>query len=290
MGDEYKNIQIIKSLTAMEDIGKNFRIVLLFDEVAPKSVEAVYLKLYALSLQKAPLRSLNLDGAFGLLTNVAWVGNRPYELEYLRENEIEMKLNGTFPNIDSIDKFPRYLQHIIPADNTRVLDSSRVRMGACLAGGTTVMPGASYINFNAGTLGAVMVEGRISSSAIVGKGSDIGGGASILGVLSGTDGNPISIGENSLLGANSVTGIPLGDGCIVDAGVTILAGTKVKIEPKELKLIQGANPERTIREKEIFKGKELQGLNGIHYRQNSITGEIVAKRSTREIKLNQELH
>ena len=290
MGDEYKNIQIIKSLTAMEDIGKNFRIVLLFDEVAPKSVEAVYLKLYALSLQKAPLRSLNLDGAFGLLTNVAWVGNRPYELEYLRENEIEMKLNGTFPNIDSIDKFPRYLQHIIPADNTRVLDSSRVRMGACLAGGTTVMPGASYINFNAGTLGAVMVEGRISSSAIVGKGSDIGGGASILGVLSGTDGNPISIGENSLLGANSVTGIPLGDGCIVDAGVTILAGTKVKIEPKELKLIQGANPERTIKEKEIFKGKELQGLNGIHYRQNSITGEIVAKRSTREIKLNQELH
>jgi 2,3,4,5-tetrahydropyridine-2-carboxylate N-succinyltransferase len=290
MGDEYKNIQIIKSLTAMEDIGKNFRIVLLFDEVAPRSVEAVYLKLYALSLQKAPLRSLNLDGAFGLLTNVAWVGNRPYELEYLRENEIEMKLNGTFPNIDSIDKFPRYLQHIIPADNTRVLDSSRVRMGACLAGGTTVMPGASYINFNAGTLGAVMVEGRISSSAIVGKGSDIGGGASILGVLSGTDGNPISIGENSLLGANSVTGIPLGDGCIVDAGVTILAGTKVKIEPKELKLIQGANPERTIKEKEIFKGKELQGLNGIHYRQNSITGEIIAKRSTREIKLNQELH
>jgi len=290
MGDEYKNIQIIKSLTAMEDIGKNFRIVLLFDEIAPKSVEAVYLKLYALSLQKAPLRSLNLDGAFGLLTNVAWVGNRPYELEYLRENELEMKLNGTFPNIDSIDKFPRYLQHIIPADNTRVLDSSRVRMGACLAGGTTVMPGASYINFNAGTLGAVMVEGRISSSAIVGQGSDIGGGASILGVLSGTDGNPISIGENSLLGANSVTGIPLGDGCIVDAGVTILAGTKVKIEPKELKLIQGANPDRTIREKEIFKGKELQGLNGIHYRQNSITGEIVAKRSTREIKLNQELH
>jgi len=290
MGDEYKNIQIIKSLTAMEDIGKNFRIVLLFDEVAPKSVEAVYLKLYALSLQKAPLRSLNLDGAFGLLTNVAWVGNRPYELEYLRENEIEMKLNGTFPNIDSIDKFPRYLQHIIPADNTRVLDSSRVRMGACLAGGTTVMPGASYINFNAGTLGAVMVEGRISSSAIVGKGSDIGGGASILGVLSGTDGNPISIGENSLLGANSVTGIPLGDGCIVDAGVTILAGTKVKIEPKELKLIQGANPERTIKEKEIFKGTELQGLNGIHYRQNSITGETIAKRSTREVKLNADLH
>ncbi len=207
---KHKNIQVIKTLSQIDDLGKNFRVVLLFEDAKPQSVEAVYLKLYALSLQKAKLRSLNLDGAFGILTNVAWVGNRPYELDYLRENEIEMKLNGTFPNIDSVDKFPRYLQHIIPADNTRILDSSKVRMGASLASGTTVMPGASYINFNAGTLGSVMVEGRISSSAIVGSGSDIGGGASILGVLSGTDGNPISIGENCLLGANSVTGIPMG--------------------------------------------------------------------------------
>jgi 2,3,4,5-tetrahydropyridine-2-carboxylate N-succinyltransferase len=289
-GDNHKNVQVIKALSAMEDVAKNFRIVFLFDEVAPKSVEAVYLKLYALSLQKAPLRSLNLDGAFGILTNVAWVGNRPYELDYLRDNEIEMKLNGTFPNIDSVDKFPRYLQHIIPADNTRVLESSKVRMGASLAGGTTVMPGASYINFNAGTLGAVMVEGRISSSAIVGKGSDVGGGASILGVLSGTDGNPISIGENTLLGANSVTGLPLGDSCIVDAGVTILAGTKIKIDSGELAKIKSANPNSELADKEIFKGEELQGLNGIHYRQNSTTGEIIARRSTREVKLNEELH
>jgi 2,3,4,5-tetrahydropyridine-2-carboxylate N-succinyltransferase len=287
---KHKNIQVVKTLSQIEDLGKNFRIVLLFEDAKPQSVEAVYLKLYALSLQKAPLRSLNLDGAFGILTNVAWVGNKPYELEYLREHEIEMKLNGTFPNIDSVDKFPRYLQHIIPADNTRILDSSKVRMGASLAGGTTVMPGASYINFNAGTLGSVMVEGRISSSAIVGAGSDVGGGASILGVLSGTDGNPISIGENCLLGANSVTGIPLGDGCIVDAGVAILAGTKVKISADELSKIKEANPNSKIDDKEIFKGSELQGLNGIHYRQDSITGEMVAKRSTREVKLNEELH
>jgi len=221
---------------------------------------------------------------------VAWVGNRPYELDYLRENEIEMKLNGTFPNIDSVDKFPRYLQHIIPADNTRILDSSKVRMGASLASGTTVMPGASYINFNAGTLGSVMVEGRISSSAIVGSGSDVGGGASILGVLSGTDGNPISIGENCLLGANSVTGIPMGDGCIVDAGIAILAGTKIRISADELSKIKDANPNSQIEDKEAFKGAELQGLNGIHYRQDSMTGEIIAKRSTREVKLNEELH
>ncbi len=290
MGEEHKNVQVIKMLSEMEDIGRNFRVVILFEDSKPRSVEAVYLKLYALSTQKAQLRSLNLDGAFGILTNVAWVGNTPYELEYLRENEIKMKLNGTFPKIDSVDKFPRYLQHIIPADNTRILDSSRVRMGASLSAGTTVMPGASYINFNAGTLGAVMVEGRISSSAIVGEGSDIGGGASILGVLSGTDGNPISIGKNTLLGANSVTGIPLGDGCIVDAGVTILSGTKIKISPQELELIKEANPNRDIETKEIFKGRELQGLNGIHYRQNSTTGEIIAMRSVREIKLNEDLH
>ncbi len=290
IGQEHKNVQVIKILSEMEDIGKNFRVVILFEDSKPKSVEVVYLKLYALSMQKAKLRTLNLDGAFGILTNVAWVGNRPYELEYLRENEIEMKLNGTFPNIDSVDKFPRYLQHIIPADNTRILDSSKVRMGASLASGTTVMPGASYINFNAGTLGSVMVEGRISSSAIVGEGSDVGGGASILGVLSGTDGNPISIGKNTLLGANSVTGIPLGDGCIVDAGVTILAGTKIKIASKELDLIREANPENSIDTKDIFRGKELQGFNGIHYRQDSTTGEIIARRSTREVKLNEDLH
>ena len=290
VGDAHKNVQVIKTLAEMEDIGKDFKITILFEDDAPKSVESVYLKLYALSLGKAELRGINLNGAFGILTNVAWVGNKPYELEYLRENEIEMKLKGSFPNIDSVDKFPRYLQHIIPADNTRILDSSKVRMGAQLAPGTTVMPGASYINFNAGTLGPVMVEGRISSSAIVGSGSDVGGGASILGVLSGTDGNPISIGENTLLGANSVTGIPLGDGCIVDAGIAVLAGTKIKIEPNELQKIKDANPDAKLEDKEIFKGVELQGLNGIHYRIDSTTGQMVAKRSTREVKLNEELH
>jgi len=289
-GEAHKNVQVIKTLAKMEDIGKNFRIVFLFEDANPESVEAVYLKLYALSLRKAELRKVNLNGAFGILSNVAWVGNTPYELDYLRENEIEMKLNGTYPAVDAVDKFPRFLQHVIPDDNTRILEASKVRMGAQLAAGTTVMPGASYINFNAGTLGPVMVEGRISSSAIVGKGSDVGGGASILGVLSGTDGNPVSIGENTLLGANSVTGLPLGDGCIVDAGITVLAGTKIKIAPEELEKIKNANPEATLDNKTTFKGEELQGLNGIHFRQNSLTGEIIARRSTREVKLNEALH
>ena len=289
-GDAHRNVQVIKVLAAIDDIAKDYRITFLFADAKPQSVESVYLKLYALSLGKVPLRGIVLDGAFGVLPNVAWAGNKPYELEYLRQNEIEMKISGRYPNIDSVDKFPRYLQHIIPADNTRILESSKVRMGAQLAPGTTVMPGASYINFNAGTLGPVMVEGRISSSAVVGSGSDVGGGASILGVLSGTDGNPISIGENTLLGANSVTGLPLGDACIVDAGIAVLAGTKIKIAPQELEKIKEANPDAKLDNKTTFKGAELQGLNGIHYRQNSLTGEIIARRSTREVKLNDELH
>lgn len=289
-GDEHKNVQVIKTLASMEDIGKDFRIILLFEDTNPESVEAVYLKLYALSQNKAELRKVNLNGAFGILSNVAWVGNKPYELAYLREHEIEMKLNGTYPTVDAVDKFPRFLQHIIPADNTRILESSKVRMGAQLAAGTTVMPGASYINFNAGTLGPVMVEGRISSSAIVGSGSDVGGGASILGVLSGTDGNPISIGENTLLGANSVCGIPLGDACIIDGGVAIFAGTKVKISDTELAKINEANPEAKLESKTIFRADELQGLSGLHFRQDSKTGELIVRRSTREVVLNEDLH
>ena len=290
VNDVHKNIQVIKTLASMKDVAKNFRIIFLFEDDNAQSVEAVYLKLYALSQSKAKLRTVNLNAAFGILSNVAWVGTTPYELEYLRENEIEMKLNGTYPTVDAVDKFPRFLQHIIPADNTRILESSKVRMGAQLAAGTTVMPGASYINFNAGTLGAVMVEGRISSSAIVGAGSDVGGGASILGVLSGTDGNPISIGENTLLGANSTCGIPLGDACILDGGVAIFAGTKVKIAPKELLLINEANPGINLEAKTTWRADTLQGLNGLHFRQDSTTGEVIVKRSVREVKLNAALH
>ena len=289
VGDAHKNVQLIKYLHEYEDLS-NYRLVFLFEDDAPKSVEAVYLKLYTLSLGKAALRSLNLNGAFGVLHNVAWSGNKPIELEWLRENELELKMSGKYPVIDAVDKFPRFLQHIIPADNTRILDAAKVRMGAQLAAGTTVMPGASYINFNAGTLGAVMVEGRISSSAVVGKGSDVGGGASILGVLSGTSGNPISIGENCLLGANSVTGIPLGDGCIVDAGIAVLEGTKFHMSEIDYEKIKEANPEWKAEYKEFYKGRELAGLNGLHFRQDSTTGQMKVFRSNKEVKLNEELH
>ena len=292
-GDAHKNIQVISALYSQiisnGSFEGEFKVTFLFEDGACESVEATYLKLYALSQAKVGLRELNLNGAFGALPNVAWSNGQPIELDYLREFEIELKLANEYPHVDFVDKFPRFLQHIIPADNTRILDTSKVRFGAQLAAGTTVMPGASYINFNAGTTGSVMVEGRISSSAIVGDGSDVGGGASILGVLSGTDGNPISVGKNCLLGANSTCGIPLGDGCIIDAGVAILEGTKIAIYPEELTKLMAINTNMKM-EGEIFKGKQLAGFYGVHYRQNSMTGEITASRSTREIKLNSDLH
>ena len=292
-GDAHKNIQVISALYSQiisnGSFEGEFKVTFLFQDGACESVEATYLKLYALSQAKVGLRELNLNGAFGALPNVAWSDGQPIELDWLREFEIELKLANEYPHVDFVDKFPRFLQHIIPADNTRILDTSKVRFGAQLHAGTTVMPGASYINFNAGTTGSVMVEGRISSSAIVGDGSDVGGGASILGVLSGTDGNPISVGKNSLLGANSTCGIPLGDGCIIDAGISVLEGTKFMIEEDELVKINAANPENKI-EGEWIKGKELAGLNGLHFRQDSFTGEMTLLRSKREVKLNADLH
>ncbi|MEA2049491.1 MAG: tetrahydrodipicolinate N-succinyltransferase N-terminal domain-containing protein [Campylobacterota bacterium] len=291
-GEEHKNVQLISTLSTLpRELGltaDDFKVVFIFEDANPASVESAYLKLYALSTNKAELRKINLNGAFGLLHNVAWVGNTPVELDWLRANELSLKLTGKYPVIDMVDKFPRFLSHVIPADNTRILDTSKVRFGAQLAAGTTVMPGASYINFNAGTLGPVMVEGRISSSAIVGAGSDVGGGASILGVLSGTDGNPISIGENTLLGANSTTGIPLGDACIVDGGLALFAGTKISISDEQIAKINEVNPEAKL--SNSMKAAELQGLNGIHFRQNSTTGQYLAMRSTREVKLNADLH
>ena len=292
-GDAHKNIQVISALYAQlmstGSLENEFKVTFIFDDAPLQSVEASYLKLYAISQAKVPLRDINLNGAFGALPNVAWSDGQPIELDYLRTYEIELKLANEYPHIDFVDKFPRFLQHIIPQDNTRILDTSKVRFGAQLAAGTTVMPGASYINFNAGTTGSVMVEGRISSSAIVGDGWDVGGGASILGVLSGTDGNPISVGKNCLLGANSTCGIPLGDGCIIDAGVAILEGTKILIDEEQLKKIMEVNTNMNM-EGAAFKGKQLAGFYGIHYRQNSMTGQITASRSTREIKLNADLH
>lgn len=298
--NSHKNIQVLLELKRAYDEGElytkegkaRFRFCAIFADKVCESVESAYLKLLALSLGKAPLRSLVLDGIFGLLSNVAWSGNKPYELEYLREKEIELKMRGSFPPIDFVDKFPRYLMQVIPQyDNIRLLDTAKTRFGAYLGtGGYTQMPGASYVNFNAGVAGVCMNEGRISSSVVIGEGTDIGGGASILGVLSGGNNDPISIGKNCLLGVNSSTGISLGDGCIVDGGIAVLAGTIFAITEIEAKKIQEINPDFAIHSNGLYKGKELSKKNGIHFRQDSQSGKMIAFRSNREIKLNDELH
>ncbi|PAF53895.1 2,3,4,5-tetrahydropyridine-2,6-carboxylate N-succinyltransferase [Helicobacter sp. 13S00482-2] len=296
----HKNIQVVLELKKALDedrlIDENgeylFRFVVLYKDTKCESVETSYMKLLALSLGKAKLRSLMLDGIFGLLQNVAWSGNKPYELEWLRENEIPLKMRSSYPSIDFVDKFPRYLMQVIPQyDNIRLLDTAKTRFGAYLGtGGYTQMPGASYVNFNAGAQGACMNEGRISSSVVVGEGTDIGGGASILGVLSGGNSSPISIGKNCLLGVNSSTGISLGDGCIVDGGIAVLMGTIFEISESEAKKISEINPDFEFTSNNLYKGKDLSGKHGIHFRQESTTGKMIAFRSNKKIELNNALH
>lgn len=296
----HKNIQVLLELQKQSFKGKlktkggraRYRFCVIFSDDKCQSVESAYLKLLALSLGKAPLRSLNLDGIFGLLQNVAWSGNKPYELQWLRENEIALKIKGEFPAIDFVDKFPRYLMQVIPQfDNIRLLDSAKTRFGAYLgSGGYTQMPGASYVNFNAGALGACMNEGRISSSVVVGEGTDIGGGASILGVLSGGNNNPISIGKNCLLGVNSATGISLGDGCIVDGGIAVLAGGVFYISAEEAEKIAQINENFVKKDSNLYKGRELSGLHGLHFRCDTQSGKMIAFRSNRKIELNTALH
>ena len=311
VGDKHLNVQALKLLSAINNevshaagnpevpvFGEGnltYRLTFIYTDAPVETVEAGYLKLYALSEGKSELRSLNLDGLFGKLTNCAWLNNgEPIELELLQARSMELKAVGRYPVVDMVDKFPRMLQHVIPKENVRILDSGKVRMGAQLASGTVVMPGASYINFNSGTTGPVMVEGRISSSAVVGAGSDIGGGASILGVLSGTDGDPISIGENCLLGANSVCGIPLGDGCIIDAGIAILSKTPVMVSLNDYNAINSVNGNimtHQIDEDGLeFYAKEFAGMNGLHFRLDVVEGRMELMRSVKEIKLNSDLH
>lgn len=296
----HKNIQVVLELKKAMEKGKLFdkkgspifRFVAIYKDNKCESVESAYMKLLALSLGKAKLRSLTLEGIFGLLSNVAWSNNRPYELEWLRENEIALKMRGAYPSIDFVDKFPRYLMQVVPQfDNIRLLDTAKTRFGAYLgSGGYTQMPGASYVNFNAGVEGACMNEGRISSSVIVGEGTDIGGGASILGVLSGGNSAPISIGKNCLLGVNSSTGISLGDGCIVDGGIAVLSGTIFEINEFEAKKIAEINSDFIVRADNLYKGRELSNKHGIHFRQDSKSGKMTAFRSNKKIELNAALH
>ena len=224
---------------------------------APKDVSDAYLRLHLLSYRIIKPHGLSLDGIFGILNNVVWTSHGPCAVAHF--NEVREALREKYGHITvfGVDKFPRMVDYVIP-EGVRIADADRVRLGAHLASGTTVMH-EGFVNFNAGTLGASMVEGRISAGVVVGDGSDIGGGASIMGTLSGGGKEVISIGKKTLLGANSGLGISLGDECVLEAGVYLTAGSKVLLPDGK-----------------TIKARELSGANGILIRRNSQTGAIEA--------------
>lgn len=230
-------------------------------QTAPTNATDVYLRLHLLSHRIVEPRTINLDGAFGLLTNVAWTSMGPVAIDTLEDVRYNLLRQGQHLVVHGVDKFPRMTDYVVPS-GVRIADASRVRLGAHLASGTTVMH-EGFCNFNAGTLGASMVEGRISAGVVVGDGSDIGGGASIMGTLSGGGKEMVTVGKKCLLGANSGLGISLGDECIIEAGLYITAGTQVKL------------PDGTV-----VKARELSGASGLLFRRNSQSGAVEAVQRT----------
>lgn len=243
-------------------------------DAAPASTADAYLRLHLLSHRLVAPNSLSLDGIFGHLPIVAWTTAGPMLPAEAHSRRPALQRAGI--SVLGLDKFPRMTDYVLP-DRVRIADADRVRLGAHLAPGTTVMH-EGFVNFNAGTLGASMVEGRISQGVVVGDGSDVGGGASIMGTLSGGGTERIAVGERALLGANSGIGISIGDDCVVEAGLYVTAGTKVTLrqpgaEPRELKAV------------------ELSGVGGLLFRRNSLTGAVEAvPRDGRGIELNAALH
>jgi len=230
-----------------------------------------YLRLHLLSHRLVVPHGLNADGFFGVLTNVVWTNHGPCAVAGFELVRAKLRRLGPV-NVYGVDKFPRMVDYVIP-DGVRVADADRVRLGAHLASGTTVMH-EGFVNYNAGTLGASMIEGRISAGVVVGDGTDIGGGASIMGTLSGGGKEVISVGRRCLLGANSGLGISLGDDCVVEAGLYITAGTKV-----------------TMPDGEAIKAQDLSGGSNLLFRRNSVTGAVeVSARDGQGIALNEALH
>jgi 2,3,4,5-tetrahydropyridine-2,6-dicarboxylate N-succinyltransferase len=238
----------------------------------PADAYDAYLRLHLLSHRLIRPHDANLDGLFGVLSNVAWTSHGPVDPAAVPAVQRRVRASGEALQVFSVDKFPRMTDYVVPP-GVRIADADRVRLGAHLADGTTVMH-EGFVNFNAGTLGHSMVEGRISAGVVVGDGSDIGGGASIMGTLSGGGTAVISIGERCLLGANSGLGISLGDDCVIEAGLYLTAGARV-----------------TLPDGEVVKARELSGANDLLFRRNSQSGAIeVVPRSGSWGGLNAALH
>jgi 2,3,4,5-tetrahydropyridine-2-carboxylate N-succinyltransferase len=248
-------------------------------DAAPDGTSDAYLRLHVLSHRLAAPRTVNLDGIFAALPNVVWTDRGPCAVEGFEATRARLRAaTGVAPTVLGVDKFPRMVDYVLPS-GVRIADADRVRLGAHLAPGTTVMH-EGFVNYNAGTLGTSMVEGRISAGVVVGDGSDIGGGASIMGTLSGGGREVVSIGRRTLLGANAGLGIALGDDCVVEAGLYVTAGTKVAL------VGFGDDDSRVV------KARELSGASGVLFRRNSLTGgvEAVARGERAGVELNVALH
>ena len=239
-----------------------------------KDIEGAYLKLHLISYKFVLPNSINLDGIFNVLPNVAWTNLGPIAIEDIDKRMNESKNSNNDLYVRSLDKFPCLTDYIIPK-NVRIADTSRVRLGAYLSEGTTIMH-EGFVNFNAGTLGKAMIEGRISSGVVIGDNSDLGGGASTMGTLSGGNEVKISVGKNCLLGANSGLGIPIGDNCTLEAGLYLTAGTKV------LMLNETSS--------KVVKASELSGSSDLLFYRDSTNGQVIAKMNTKVSKLNEDLH
>jgi 2,3,4,5-tetrahydropyridine-2-carboxylate N-succinyltransferase len=239
---------------------------------APKDTFDAYLRLHLLSHRLIRPHEANLDGIFGLLANVAWTSAGPCPADRVDELRLAERAAGRLLTVFGVDKFPRMVDYVVPP-GVRIADGDRVRLGAHLAAGTTVMH-EGFVNFNAGTLGSSMVEGRISAGVVVGDGSDIGGGSSVMGTLSGGGKEVIRVGERCLLGANAGVGISLGDDCVVEAGCYITAGSKI-----------------TLPDGRVVKARELSAVDGLLFWRNSVTGALEARpRIGTGIELNPALH
>lgn len=250
-------------------------VVLEADEQASSTPE-VYLKLQLISHRLVKPHGIDLAGIFGLLPNVAWTNQGAIDLAELPQKQLEARINGELLEVNSVDKFPKMTDYVVPA-GVRIADTARVRLGAYVGEGTTIMH-EGFINFNAGTAGTSMIEGRISAGVFVSEGSDLGGGCSTMGTLSGGGNIVISVGENSLIGANAGIGIPLGDRCTVESGLYITAGTKVNVLDENKEVV------------EVVKARDLAGKADLLFRRNSLSGAIECVTNKTAIELNHELH
>ena len=255
---------------------KTVVLTILEEDTQSATTPEVYLKLHLLSHRLVKPHGINLNGMFGLLPNVAWTNLGAVDLNELAEKQFEARLNGELLAVKSVDKFPPMTDYVVPA-GVRIAATSRVRLGAYVGEGTTIMH-EGFVNFNAGTEGTSMVEGRISAGVMIGKGSDLGGGCSTMGTLSGGGNMVISVGENCLLGANAGTGIPLGDRCTIEAGLYLTSGTKVM-------MLDDQN-----NEVETVKARDLASKSDLLFRRNSVNGRVECKTNKTAIELNEELH